>query len=120
MIDCSHLSIKPKSDSLGDDFQRLKQLLERFYLRKATCFSLKEGESVFSFPNYKTKEEAAEALGIRELVNRKVDKDDFRSLLSFDNHFKDGTVELSFLSDVHIKEKKDLQVLCFGIQHGIF
>ena len=109
LLDARNLSIEPQEDLEGE-FARLKRLLERFYLRKAVCYGMEGETDLFSFPNYSTEKEAVEILGIREFFTRKVDPSDFRSLIAFDNHFKDSTIELSFLSEVHIKGKKDLQI----------
>ena len=114
LFDGSNLCIKQKDgEVLDDEFSRLKKLLERFFLRKAAVFGLnKEAKELgFPFPVFDTKEEAVKDLGIRDLLERKFDKNSLRSLISFDNHFKDGVVELSFMSAAHFKEKKDLLVL---------
>lgn len=113
LIDCSNLSLEPKTENLSKDFEKLKKFLERFFLRKAVAYGLnKSSQNLgFPFPVCETKEEALKALGVRDLLNRTFDKSNFRSLIAFDNHFKDETIELSFLSDIHLKDKKDLLTL---------
>lgn len=113
LLDCTNLTIALGGDDLSKDFERLKKLLKRFFLKNAVSYGLEDSSETkcFPFDHYKTREEAVEALGIRDFTRRLQDKDDLRSLIQLDNHFKDQTIELSFASVVTLKEKKDLKIL---------
>jgi len=114
VIDGRNLKIESQDEfSIKTEFERLKKLLERFFLRKAVAYGVEEKTSskVFPFENFSTEEEALEALNLRDFSKKNRELSDLRSLIAFDNHFKDETIELSFLAPVYFKEKKDLAIL---------
>ena len=113
LIDCGQLLFKPEGPEVLAELQKLHDLLKKFFLRKAAAYALKQENKNgdFSFEVYPSQEEAVAALGIRDFSKRKSDKNDLRSLIYFDNHFKEHLVELSFTSEVHLKSSKDLKVL---------
>lgn len=113
MLDCQNLSFAPEGEEVVAELEKLQVLLKKFFLRKAVAFGFKEESTPAGFPFeiFADQEKAAEALGIRDFSKRKTDKSDLRSLIYFDNHFKEHLVELSFGSEVHFKTSKDVQIL---------
>lgn len=111
LIDCRELSIAD-SVELQTQLSRLFKLFEGFFLKKAVGISRDPlaFSRTFPIPFYATEEEASNALGIRANKTSKKAAD-FRSSISFQNHFRQHTIELSFVEPVLIDSKSQLDTL---------
>lgn len=110
LIDCSQLKIS--NDEVKKPLDLMFKFFKAFFLRKTVGYGLKPTFNHHLLP-FEVVEDLATAegkIGIRK-GSSQINKDDFRSLIRLENHFKEQIMELSFDANVEINEKKQIQVI---------
>ncbi len=114
LIDCTNLlfDCDKETDKISDELTKFFKLLSKFFLKKSAGFGRFEEKhhELLPFQVFQTKEEASKELAIRQ---RKLDPkiNDFRSLIQFDNHFRQHVVELSFRQEAFFDEVEKIKIL---------
>ena len=115
LVDLQNLEVRPvagEEPRLREALERMLKFLEGLFLRKAVAFGFRKdaGHELLPFEMAASEEEAKEKVGLREAIARAA-PGDFRSTIQFQNHFRQHTVELSFLSPVIIENAQQVETL---------
>lgn len=115
LIDCQNLHLtdnKEAWDDIKKSFERMHKLLSSLFLRKAACFGVQDDrlKSVLPFTVFDTSDEAETYLGIKKSKESRQAKS-FRDTITFENHFQQHVVELSFSEDVTIDKLEQIAAL---------
>jgi hypothetical protein len=109
-FDCSQLVVDG-TDEVKKSLDIMLKFFNGFFLRKIVGYGFDEakGHAHLPFAVHPTAEEAYIDLGIRQPKNR--DPSDFRSMIQFQNHFKQHTVELNFSQPVVLADLEQVKTL---------
>lgn len=115
LVDLQNLEVRPvagEEASLREALERMLKFLEGLFLRKAVAFGFREeaGHALLPFEIAGSEDEAKEKVGLREAIVRAA-PGDFRSMIQFQNHFRQHTVEVSFLAPVLIEGSQQVDIL---------
>lgn len=111
MVDCTNLQVLDPDEKTSLALDNMLKFFKGLHLRAVVGFGFDEqkGHKFLPFEVYQTLKEASEKIGVR---GAKIGKaGDFRSLIQFDNHFKEQIMELSFLQDVVFDSSQKLSTL---------
>ena len=111
VIDCSSLEVLELDEKTKQTFLSMFNFFKHLHMRAIVGFGLNldKGHNQLPFDVYKTFSEAAKVIGIR---NAKLSQaGDFRSTITFDNHFKDQIIELSFTQETHLDSEAKIITL---------
>ena len=111
LIDLTGVTVNLENQEVKQALQRLIKLMQGFFLKKAVgyCANPDELAAFFPFPVV-FEDEARKQVGL-ERSRSAGDSGDFRSLLQFQNHFKQHVMELSFSEPAVIDSKEKVEVL---------
>jgi hypothetical protein len=115
LVDLQNLEVRPapgEEPRLREALERMLKFLEGLFLRKVVAFGFSEvaGHALLPFEFAESEEKAKEMVGLREAIVR-VGPGDFRSAIQFQNHFRQHTVEMSFLAHVVIETSDQVAIL---------
>ena len=107
-IDVSNIERIEDSEEIRSELQSMTRFFKGFFMRKAVGYGHEFGE-LLPFPTFTKEELAAKHIGIRERKATK--KGDFRSLITFENHFRQHVIELTFEEKVKITTREQINIL---------
>lgn len=110
VIDCSHLQVAA-TDDVKKALEVMVKFFNGFFLRKVVGFGFDsdKGHKHLPFPIFASADEAFIDLGVRQPQARLAT--DFRSLIQFQNHFKQHTIELNFSEPVVLQSAEQVKIL---------
>ena len=112
LIDCTNLNLaaEPGQD-IGKSLETMMAFLKGFFLKNAVGFGYAKdkGHDLLPFEVLESEEEARKKAGIRT-GSGSMGRDDLRSRIMLDNHFKQHVVEVTFSDLVHLETETHLKL----------
>lgn len=110
LIDCQHLTLSDDAQ-LKEALATLVSFMQKLFLRKVVGFNRQEGcyHELLPFVVLATEAEARQELGLRTQARPR--RDDLRSQIVIQNHFRQQVVELSFSLPFVLDDDNKLAVL---------